>query len=311
MAGSFAYSLVWLVGTSFFQPAPGPTVSVDGSGRRSFDPDTAQVRWRVYASGKTYKSALGKLDSCRGVLKKRLADLEEPRPAHRFGPSLDHASSEDKAGMQARIMAMAMGQGNDDKKPGDKIRLAFQVTLEWTLDGDTLQARQRQVDLIRDQLRELEVLDAPDRPDDEEEEEEEEEKDAEGSQVEGQGHELGPVRSPPLRIEDGPTFSFSRRLTEAEAGAVARLAFEQAERRAARLATAAGRSLGPLVTVSGGVGSRGLAAGLEKQQMAIVNMFGGGRPSFDDEDRAETELVSDTLRPIRFTVDMSATFELN
>ncbi|MCZ6816451.1 MAG: SIMPL domain-containing protein, partial [Planctomycetota bacterium] len=153
MAGSFAYSLVWLVGTSFFPPASGPTVSVDGSGRRSFDPDTAQVRWRVYASGKTYKSALGKLDSCRGVLKKRLADIEEPRPAHRFGPSLDHASSEDKAGMQARIMAMAMGQGNDDKRPGDKIRLAFQVTLEWTLDGDTLQARQRQVDLIRDQLR--------------------------------------------------------------------------------------------------------------------------------------------------------------
>lgn len=312
MAGPFACSLVVLVGASFFSPASGPTVSAIGSGGRSFDPDVARVRWRVHASGKSYKSALRKLDICREVLEKRLARLEGPRPAHRLGPSLDHESSEGTAGMQAQIMRMAMGQGGDDKKPGDKIRLAFQVTLEWKLAGDDLPVRQRQVDVIRDQLRELEVLDVPSQSDRDDEQEDDEKDEGEAdNQVDGQENTIGTVRAAALRIEDGPTFSFSRRLSEGETLEVARLAFEQAERRAARIAKATGRSLGPLVTVTDSVGSLGPAAGLEKKQMAMINeMFNGGRPTFDDEDRPETELVSDSLRPIRFTVEVSATFEL-
>lgn len=309
MAGSFVCSLA-LIASAYCLPLAddGPTVTVGGTGRQSFEPDTVRVRWRVHASGKSYKSALKKLDACRAYLKKKLAGLDPPQPTHRFGPAVEHDKPEGgMAGMQARVMQMAMGQGGVDEKTPNRIRLAFPVTLDWTLGADSLPDRQRQVDRIREQLRELDVLDASQADDDDDDEEVDDDKQAGESGSEAT--EAG--RTPTIRIEDGPTFSYLRRLSKDEMDGVAKLAFRRAEDKAARLASAAGRTLGALVRVSDSPAAGAFDS--EAQQIKMMSqMFGKTRPSFDDDkDRPETELVSDELGPIWFTVRLSATFRLD
>ncbi|MFQ5424434.1 MAG: SIMPL domain-containing protein [Phycisphaerae bacterium] len=287
--------------------ADGPTVQVRGTGRQRFQPTLVRVRWRVYAYGKSARSALKKLKACRSELEKRMAGLDEPRPAHRFGEAVEHQPSEGRmAQMQAQMMRAAMGQGGgDDDKPKDRVRLAMPVLLEWNLAGRHPEDQQREIDAIRDQLRDMEVLKTGDEDEDDSADDEEDDTDDGGS---NDADPVGP-RRPRIRIEDGPTFYYVRRLTDDDMNAVARLAFENARSQAARLAWSAGRSLGTLQRISDSIVSNVN----ERQRVAneMVAVFGRQRPRFDDEeDRPEAELVSDKLKPIAYHMEVTATFTL-
>lgn len=273
-----------------------PTVSVRGVGKQAFEPDTVRVRWRVHASGKSAKSALSKLQASRAALETRLATLDDWKPTCHIGHAVDHGKGQGgMARFQAQAMVMAMGGGGDDEDKEEKpIRMAFTVTLEWKLAGASLAERQKSVDRIRQQLRDIEILGAK-RDEDADDEDEDEESEPAAR----------------IRIEDGPTFYYVRRLTDAEADGVARKAFENARRRAARLATAAGRTLGPLLNVKDSIEVNQLEV-VEQSSAVMSAMFGQSQPVFDDDaDRPDTELVSDKLQPIRYSQDMTVTFRLN
>ncbi len=287
--------------------ADGPVVQVRGTGRQRFQPTFVRVRWRVYAYGKSARSALKKLRACRSELEKRIAGLDAPRPTHRFGAAVEHRPSEGRmAQMQAQIMRAAMGQGGgDEDKPKDRVRLAMPVLLEWNLAGRRPEDQQREMDAIRDQLREMEVLKTGDDDEDDSAGDDEDHAGDGDSKV----ADTADAPSPRIRIEDGPTFFYVRRLTDDDMNAVARRAFENARSQAARLARSAGRSLGALQRLSDSILSSMDQRQREAQEM--MAMFGRQLPRFDEEeDRPGTELVSDKLKPIAYRVEMTATFTL-
>lgn len=296
---AFAIAVGWGLCLSATTALADATVAVRGVAQKAFQPDTVRVKWRIHASGKTARSVLNKLDANRAQLTKRVAGLDSPSLACRMGDAVAHEKAETgMAQIQARAMALAMGGGGDDEKKDTHIRMAFLVVLEWKLSGKTLSERHRAMDDIREQLRELGVMDAASSDDDDEDEDEGEE-----------GEEKSPAR---LRVTDGPTFFYIRSLNPDEADAVARAAFQDAERRAARLAKAAGRSLGPLISVSDSLQNPRMEDMMTQSTQMMQQMFGENRPEFDDEvDRPETELVSPKLKPILHKVTLSATFKLN
>ena len=296
---AFAIAVGWGLCLSATTALADATVAVRGVASKAFQPDTVRVKWRIHASGKTARSVLNKLDASRAQLTKRVSGLDSPSLACRMGDAVAHEKAETgMAQIQARAMALAMGGGGEDEKKDTRVRMAFLVALEWKLSGKTLSARQRAMDDIREQLRELGVMDAASSDDEDEDDDEDEE-----------GEEKSPAR---LRVTDGPTFFYVRSLNPDEADAVARAAFQDAERRAARLAKAAGRSLGPLIRVSDSLQNPRMEDMMSQSTQMVQQMFGQSRPEFDDDiDRPETELVSPNLKPIPYKVTLSATFKLN
>ncbi len=301
LRSAFAIAVGWGLCLPSTTALADATVSVRGVAQQAFQPDTVRVKWRIHASGKTARSVLNKLEAGRAQLTKRVSGLDSSSPACRMGDAVAHEKAETgMAQIQARAMALAMGGGGGDEKKDTRIRMAFLVALEWKLSGKTLSERQRAMDDIREQLRELGVMDAALSDDDDEDEDEDEDE---------EGEEKSPAR---LRVTDGPTFFYVRSLNPDEADAVARAAFQDAERRAARLAKAAGRSLGPLIRVSDSLQNPRMEDMMSQSTQMVQQMFGQSRPEFDDEvDRPETELVSPSLKPILYKVTLSASFKLN
>jgi uncharacterized protein YggE len=58
----------------------GPTVSISGTARQAFEPNTVRVRWRVDAHGKSAGSAVTKLYASRKAVEQRFAGLSAPKP---------------------------------------------------------------------------------------------------------------------------------------------------------------------------------------------------------------------------------------
>ncbi len=301
---AFAIAVGWGLCLSATTALADATVEVRGVASMAFQPDTVRVKWRIHASGKTARSVLNKLDAGRALLTKRVSGLDSPSLACRMGDAVAHdvKAETGMARLQAQAMVIAMGGGGEDEKKDTRVRMAFLVVLEWKLSGQTLSERQRAMDDIREQLRELGVMDAASSDDEDEDEDEDEGGDEEGE-------EKSPAR---LRVTDGPTFFYVRSLNPDEADAVARAAFQDAERRAARLAKAAGRTLGPLIRVSDSLKNPRMEDMMSQSTQMVQQMFGESRPVFDDDlDRPETELVSSTLKPIPYKVTLSASFKLN
>ncbi len=282
-----------------------PVISVHGSAHQMFEPDTVRVRFRVFSHGMTAASALGKLDAGQSLLEERLDDLGEPKPVHRFGNR--HALREDKdksKPMQIIVQNMMQG-GNDDEENENLIRLVYTVTLEWKLTGDSLDAHYRQLDLIRDQLEEIKVVSS--RNDSKKDH-------AEGeSREEAVEEEEDPTESPAikLRFTDGPRYYFIRHLKEAEADACAGLAFQDAKRRASRLARAAGGRLGSIVRLSEQASMNQIFSQRKNYQSTLNMMFGTSTPSFEEDAHSPPmELVSDGLKPIEYKAEITAVFSL-
>ncbi len=283
-----------------------PTIEVQGKAQSIFTPDTVQVRWRVYAHGMTAKSALKKLNKSRKALEKRVTGLEGLEPIHQFGPCVELGKT--KGGlqeMQVQMFQNAMGQGNNDDDDDDKLlRMAFTATMEWKLAGDNLDDAYRAVDAIKQQLEELGVS-----TDDDAKKKSNEEEDSEAEAGDKDAEDGG--KGAKVRIADGPRFYFIKRLSDKEMDACAKLAFEDARRRAARMATAAGRSLGTLVRLSDAPPSANGFFEMQESAMAMSGLFGQGKPMFDEDgSRPPNEVVSDDLKPVAYKTTMSAVFVL-
>ncbi len=288
------------------QASDAPAVEVQATAQSTFTPDTVQVRWRVYAHGMTAKSALKKLNKSRKALEKRVTGLSGLEPTHHFGPCVELKKS--KGGiqeMQVQIFQNAMGKGNNDDDEDDKLlRMAFTATMEWKLTGDNLDDAYRTVDAIKQQLEELGVAtDGDAKKKSNEEEDSEAEADDEETKESGKGAKV--------RIADGPRFYFVKRLSDKQMDGCAKLAFEDARRRAARMAAAADRSLGALVRLSDTPSSANGFLEMQESAMAVSGLFGQGKPTFDEDKlRPANEVVSDDLKPVVYKTTMSAVFAL-
>jgi hypothetical protein len=302
-------------------PAAAPsseTLLIRGTASRQFEPSMVRVRWRVYASGKTGTSAYRKLEASRKELEQRFTSMTGSRPRVAFGPAVEQAAQENAGAMQARMIQMAMGQGKEEETDEPKpVRLVMTTTVEWDLKGADPAARFAEIDDIRQQLREIDVLDRPkeDESDTEDTEEEgEAKKESDASSDTGADDEKSSEapEKPALRIADGPTFYYVHCLSEAEAGAVLKAAVEDARVRGQRLASAAGRELGSI---------RGFSSGpelpdtfqsqVEQSTRMMESMFGGNRPAFDEDKAApETEIRSERIGPLSYTANVSVTYQL-
>ncbi|MFQ5501354.1 MAG: SIMPL domain-containing protein [Phycisphaerae bacterium] len=282
-----------------------PVISVRGFAHQMFEPDTVRVRFRVYSHGMTAASALGKLDAGQALLEKRLKALGEPRPVHQFGPRYALREDKDKSKPMQVIVQNMMQGGNDDEENENLIRLVYTVTLEWKLTGDSLDAHYRRLDLIRDQLEEIHVT-SPGN--------DSKKDDAEGeSREEAIEEEEDPAESPAakLRFTDGPRYYFIRHLKEAEADASAERAFQDAKRRASRLARAAGGKLGSIVRLSEQVNMNQIFTQRQNNQVTFDMMFGTNTPSFEEDAYTPPlELVSEGLKPIEYKAEITAVFSL-
>jgi hypothetical protein len=304
---SVCVAILCLIATAQRCPAAdAPTVKVQGTTRSTFIPDTVQVRWRVYAHGMTAKSALKKLHKSRAALEKRLTGLEDIEATHDFGPCLALKETKGRLEqMQVQIFQNAMGQGNNDDDDDDKLlRMAFTATMEWKLTGESLEDAYRAVDAVKRQLDEIGVL-----ADDDAKKKANEKEDSEAEAGDKDAEEPGAAAK--VRITDGPRFYFIKRLSDEEMKRCAKLAFEDARQRAARMATAAGRSLGALVRLSDSLQTANSFREMQESTIAMSGLFGQGKPTFDeDKNRPANEVVSDDLKPVAYETTLSAVFTL-
>lgn len=282
------------------------TIEVQGKAQSVFIPDTVQVRYRVYAHGMTAKSALKKLVKSRAALEKRVAGLDGLKPTHHVGPCMELKDA--KAGMeqmQAQIFQNAIGQGNNDDEDDDKLlRMGFTSTMEWKLTGESLEDAYEATDAIKRQLEEIGVIGDDDAKKKANKEEE--------SEAEAGDEDVNDAaKDAKVRITDGPRFYFVKRLSEEELNGCAKLAFDDARKRAARMAVAAGQSLGGLVKLSDSVDMASRLTEMQESAIAMSAFFGQGGPTFDeDRNRPVNEVVSDELKPIVHGSVMSAVFML-
>lgn len=283
----------------------GPTVTVVGTARQTVEPNMVRVRCRVLATGNTARSAITKLERSREALGKRIAGMSGPKPVVAFADPIELGAKEGTTAMQIRIMNAAMG-GNpqDDEDEKKLVRMAFTATLEWPLSGKTPVERHGEADEIRQQLRDIQILDAgKSKKDDADDDDEAEESSGARGADEGEST---------IKIEDGPTFFFVRRLTDAEVAAATKAAFDDARAKSERLARAAGMTLGAVVSISDGLDSaHGVASQMRESIVFAQSMFGGTRPDFEEDAmRPPTELVGDRLKPILHRVDVTVVFRL-
>lgn len=280
-----------------------PVISVRGSAYQMCEPDTVRVRFRVFAHGMTAASALGKLDSGQALLEKRLNELVDPKPVHRFGPRIALRGDKEKPAPMRIIVQNVMGGGNDDAEGENLIRLVYTVTLEWKLTGASMDEHYRQLDWIRDQLEEIRLI----SPHGGSKKDDAEDKSREEAIEEEEGDTEAPTAK--LRFTDGPRYYFIRHLSEAKADACARQAFQDAKRRASRLARAAGGRLGSLVRLSEHMSTTSIRS--RDYATTINRMFGSATPSFDEDAHTPPmELVSDSLKPIEYKVEITVLFSL-
>lgn len=286
------------------------TIHAVGSSTKLFVPNIVRARCHIFSEGATGGSAIKKLVASRALLERRFTAKAGRNRTHTFGPIVEHKESQGSfQEIQMKAMQNMMGGGNQPDDDADKyIRLNFTLTLEWTLKGDAAEEHIRYMDEIRAELESLGLNKSEkkmsgegeaDSEDDDREDDEPTTESAEDSQ-----DRLSGVK---VRMTDGPLFSYLRRLSDREIDESAAEAFNDAKRRAARFAYAAGAKLGKLVQIAGGGINH---TEVQKSELIrMTEMFGEAPAKFEEDSlRPATEIVSDTFKPIPYTFDVSVTF---
>jgi len=281
--------------------AAGPTVRSTGKASMTFAPTTARVRVRLVSHGLSAASAMKKLEANQAFLKAELEQLDEPRPQLAFGPIYEKSKVE--ADMQQRMMMM-MGNAETPEVDPRLKRMVCTATLEWPLPEGAGGAQYDRLDQVRLQLQRL-GLSAKNVDDDGSASKDDAEDDAEKDSD-------GKVKAnDELHLAAAPKYYFVRLLSDEELQQITKMAFENGQQQATRLARAAGKQLGELVSISSGMKSEGMFGQIAEYQMSVQAMFGEGEVSFDeDARRPAAEITQQQLRPILYEYSVQLSFAL-
>lgn len=267
------------------------TVSGSGAEKVKVMPTALRVVVAVQSEGDTVDAAIADVQKKADELAKKLAELKPVEGSLvAEGPYDASASGAEEMGTSELMAPLAMPNvlGAEPGEAGkEKVKLQTTIRAEWALPVGDLAASLREAEKIRQAVKTA----APEAAAKETDEESNEEMRL--AMERGYGQAMVPGR---------PSFLFVGRLSDDALSKARHEAFLKAQKNAQATAEAAGAALGPLVTVTSQVAPAG-EEGYEYERYAM-RMMGMTEPV------AEEEGVSPSLRPLTFTVGVTATFAL-
>lgn len=269
-----------------------PTASVHGFAVKDVLPTHVRVRFRVGATGKSANSAMSKIVADQQVLRARLDAIKTDKPTAHIGEPFQIGKS------------VRRSQPND----GDNRmhRVAFEVSLVWPLKAQYATERLLRVDFVEQQLRDLELIDREDgNGSDRESNGATESSDGNGAEA---TYARTVAQKSQMHLDAKPTYDYIYEQSDDERAALRNAAYADAQREARDLASAAGRQLGSLRSISN-VGSVS-SIDILSSELASYDAEENVR-FFDRDPHSRRRVTSDQLRPIQIRSDVYVVFELN
>lgn len=286
-----------------------PSYTVVGAGAVTLSRPPTALRMHVELSARaaTLEEALEKIKARREAAIMQLeilkADMDSVKTSN---PTMSSTESEQKKQMEQMIIQRLRSRGQP-VPPGLKasrmVSVSMTLAAQWPLEAESAEQLLLRADTIRRQVEEASLAG---EADDEELSPEEQELAEEMAAM--------PGRYGQPQIEPGePFFLFVARITEAERQKAMADAFAKAKENAQSLAAAAGRELGPLVSLAGeGGGRSNIGSGSFGYEYAnyIQQMIGRveGPASGQEADRAEA--IARDANAIKFGFLVRAMFAL-
>jgi len=278
--------------TAFAEDAP--TVSVHGVAFKQVAPTHVRVRFRVVAMGNSARSAMSKIEADRKELQTRLGSLKGNEPIVRLGGPFQLS----KTSGEERMHAM-------DKRMH---RFAFEVSLVWPLSADSAADRLLQIDETKEQLWKLQLVERDDVGK-KENAGAKRDGDKSGDDSDAAGKRtVGADEESQMQLDAKPTLDFIYIGSESEWAELCKSAFAEAQRQARELASAAGRELGELHSIS----NYGPVHYVDVLSPELGSYYGEDRIRFfDNEVPNPLNATSDQLRQIQIRSSVYAIFRLN
>jgi len=263
------------------------TVSGSGAEKVKVMPTALRVVVAVQSEGDTVDAAIADVQKKADELAKKLAELKPVEGS--LAAEGPYDASAGGAEEMARRAMMQNVLGAEPREAGkEKVKLQTTIRAEWALPVGDLAASLREAEKIRQAVKTA----APEAAAKETDEESNEEMRL--AMERGYGQAAVPGR---------PSFLFVGRLSDDALSKARHEAFLKAQKNAQATAEAAGAALGPLMTVTSQVAPAG-EEGYDYEWRYAMRMMGMTEPV------AEEEGVSPSLRPLTFTVGVTATFAL-
>lgn len=270
------------------------TVSVHGVAFKKVAPTHVRVRFRVAATGNSARSAISKIEADRKALHVRLDSLKGSKLAVLIGEPFQLA----KAGRVDQPVRVDVPQQ----------RFAFEVSLVWPMKAGSAADRLLQIDAIREYLWELELIERDDaskkdvagaKGD----------SDKSGDEVPAAGKKTARTdEDSQMRLDAKPTYDYIYEGSESDWAELCKSAFVDARREADELASAAGRKVSELHSIS----NFGATRHIDVLSSELMSFDGEDRIRFLDQDLPNPRrATSDQLRPIEIRSDVYAVFKLN
>lgn len=284
----------------------GGTVTGTGRVAVSRQPNVLRMTIELPAEGKNVKEAIANLNAERAALAGKLEKLGAAGDAVTFGEPRIGGASGGAMSMQQRMMRQVMRMqragGRAAAKPADKdapppkVAVSLTAVAEWPLEGESPEELIVAGYTLREKLRAGGLAKPPAERELTPEEQEEME---EMAMMDEDGEAAAPGE---------PSFEFVARFTAEERGRAMAEAFAKAKADAARLAAAAGGSLGALRTVSGSASSEGYDEdddyGFQRAMLQQLGVAPAGQTGVD-------EATADEPGAVSLEVTVTAGFGLN
>lgn len=287
--------------------ADGGTVTGTGKVTLSRQPNVLRMTIELPAEGKDVKEAIANLKAERAALAGKLEKLGAAGESVTFGEPRVGGAYGGAMGMQQRMMRQVMRMqraGNravakaaaDKDAPPPKVTVSLSVIAEWPIEGESPEELIVAAYTLRETLRAGGLSKPPEAKELTPEEQEEME---EMAMMDEDGEAAAPGE---------PSFEFVARFTAAERDKAMAEAFAKAKADAARLAAAAGGSLGALRTVTGSASSEGYDEdddyGFQRAMLQQLGVAAPGQAGVD-------EATADEPGAVSLEVTVTAGFGLN
>ena len=269
-------------------------MSVHGVAFKKVAPTHVRVRFRMAATGNSARSAISKIEAERKALHSKLDSLKGSKPTALIGEPFQFA----KTGREGGPVGVGVLQQ----------RFAFEVSLIWPMKAGSTSDQLLQIDAIREQLWELELIER-DAAGKKEDTGAKTNNDNSGDDADTAGNKTaGADQESQIRLDAKPTYDYIYEGSESEWAALSKLAFAEAAKEAEDLASAAGRKVGELHSIS----NFGATRHIDVLSSELMSFDGEDRIRFLDQDLPNPRrATSDQLRPIQIRSDVYAVFKLN
>jgi len=284
---------------------PPGTVSATGSETIVKQPQRLRLRIELLAKGSDLEDALAALAARKQAARAQLIGLGALKDSIRIGPPrivTKRTSQQQRLEMMLARRLLGTGRKRAAGKKAAPVKLAAWLTAEWELKADSPEQLLRTAYPIQQKVREADLAGAKEASKLSPEEEEILE---EAEQSESFSFAAGEEYKP-----GEPLFFFVSPISQQERNRAMAQAFQKAKRQAEALAQAVGAKLGPIRSVSAQTQS-----GSEEEDYStffglpyqVIRQFRSGQPT---EAGKSLEAVGTQLGPVRFTVIVTAAFQL-